>query len=121
MIKFNQRFIIFDRKIPTNIQNPSLIRYKDDEFSKSASELLARNLPLAVLGVVFPRKLTEFFNISIFNTERIDYIARMSLRLMEERKKSSVVYNDFIGVYSPLPYFVTFLCVLKRVSLFSNS
>lgn len=77
-----------------------MLRYKDDEFSKRVSQLLARNLTLATLAVVFPRKLTEFFDISIFDTKRIDYIAQMSLRLMEERKKGSEVYNDFIGVYS---------------------
>ena len=79
---------------------PSLFRYKDDEFSKRVSALLAVNLPLAVLGIALPRAVSKYFDISIFNSKEIAFFANMTQRLMEERKNTSVVYNDFIGVYS---------------------
>lgn len=58
--------------------------------------MLAVNLPLAVVGLVLPRFLSEALDISIFDSKQIDYFAKLTLRLMEERKHTKQVYNDFI-------------------------
>ena len=76
-----------------NIKN---LRYQDDDFSRRVSNLFAVNLPLAALGLVLPRFLTEALDISIFDSKQIDYFAKLTLRMMEERKHSKAVYNDFI-------------------------
>ena len=63
--------------------------------------MFAVNLPKAALGLVLAnfsitKFILEYLDVSIFNEKQIDYFAKMTLRLMEERKNSQVVYNDFI-------------------------
>ena len=43
-----------------------------------------------------PKFIMEYFNLLVFNRNQIDYFASMTLRLMEERKNTTAVYNDFI-------------------------
>ena len=74
--------------------------------------MFAVNLPKAALGVVLSnlpivKLIVQYFDLSILNPKQVNYFASMTLRLMEERKNTNIVYNDFIGAYS-----LTFPCFL---------
>lgn len=57
---------------------------------------MAVNLPRAFLGLILPVSLAKMLDISVFDSNQIDHFAKLTLRLIEERKHSNAVYNDFI-------------------------
>ena len=66
---------------------------KDDEFSKRVMSLLSPRLPLAILSFVLPSFISEYFDISLFDSKTVQYFAGMTLGMMEERKKRNQQYN----------------------------
>lgn len=73
--------------------------YKDDDFLTKAGTLFNPSSLFAMLSFVLPRPVSKFFDLSLFNSNSIDYFAKLALALIEERKKNKeIVYNDFIGM-----------------------
>jgi len=69
---------------------------KDDEFSKKVTEFFSVQL-LDNLSFFLPAFICEFFHLSIFNANSMDYFSKLTLRLIEERKKNKdIKYNDFV-------------------------
>lgn len=71
--------------------------FKDDEFSKRVTDIFNTRIPLVMLSFILPSFVAKFLDLSPFNSETIDYFAKLTLTLVEERKKNKeIVYNDFI-------------------------
>lgn len=70
--------------------------YKDDDFSQRVVSLFSPRIPLAILSFVLPSFVSEFFDISLFDSKTVQYFAKLTLGLMEERKKGTEQYNDFL-------------------------
>ena len=58
--------------------------------------LFTPRISLAILSFVLPPFISEFLDISLFDAKTVQYFAKLTLSLMEERKKSGEQYNDFL-------------------------
>lgn len=70
--------------------------YKDDDFSQRVVSLFSPRIPLAILSFVLPSFISEFFDISLFDSKTVQYFAKLTIGLIEERKKGTEQYNDFL-------------------------
>lgn len=71
--------------------------YKEDsEFADKVSDLLVINRGLIFLFIVLPKSMLRFFELTFLQKEASVYFTKMTLSLIEERKKNPGSYNDFI-------------------------
>lgn len=71
--------------------------WKNDDFAKRVSKLFTIRKWVIMFFFFMPRSLVRFLKLSFLNQEAIAYFSKMTLNIIEERKKNKdIVYNDFI-------------------------
>lgn len=69
---------------------------ENDEFSKRVTELFSVRIANIALSFFLPAFINEALDLSLFNTKTAEYFGKLTISLIEERKKNKDVYNDFI-------------------------
>ena len=70
--------------------------YVDDDFSRQVVSLFSATSISAALSFVLPTFILKPFDISLFDSKTVEYFAKLTLAIVEERKKSNEQYNDFL-------------------------
>jgi len=70
--------------------------HETSKFATSAKDFLQFPIYRVLATLLLPSSLLEYFQFSIFKPEAMEYFVNMSKKLIEERKKSSTKYDDFL-------------------------